>query len=198
MTPIDRSSRLSDLIKQHISHLQLYLNEWTKKRFSSLGAVEVTNGRVTVCRDAVKGHCQRPGSCKYYHIPWFGAATPVSTGAFSRPVITWGPPVPPNLATYPPAVRDKQKQFLYFLVTPPYCILKTCSVIYWPTTQTTPPPIFHPWPSSAPSPSILYLWSSPEGAKAVLAPVALFLSLTTLPLLSSVTPTSILTVFMFD
>lgn len=52
------------------------------------GAVEVTNGRVTVCRDAVKGRCQRPGSCKYYHIPLFAAAAAVTTDTYSRPVIT--------------------------------------------------------------------------------------------------------------
>ena len=30
--------------------------------------VEVHDGRVTVCRDAVRGRCTRP-TCKYYHIP---------------------------------------------------------------------------------------------------------------------------------
>ena len=30
--------------------------------------VEVSDGRVTVCRDAAKGKCARP-MCKYYHIP---------------------------------------------------------------------------------------------------------------------------------
>ena len=30
--------------------------------------VEVTDGRVAVCRDAVRGKCSRP-MCKYYHIP---------------------------------------------------------------------------------------------------------------------------------
>ncbi|OQR73662.1 muscleblind protein 3-like [Tropilaelaps mercedesae] len=30
--------------------------------------VEVTEGRVAVCRDAAKGKCVRP-LCKYYHIP---------------------------------------------------------------------------------------------------------------------------------
>ena len=28
--------------------------------------VEVVDGKVTVCRDAVKGKCTRP-NCKYYH-----------------------------------------------------------------------------------------------------------------------------------
>lgn len=28
--------------------------------------VEVVDGKVTVCRDAVKGKCSRP-NCKYYH-----------------------------------------------------------------------------------------------------------------------------------
>lgn len=40
--------------------------------------VEVVDGKVTVCRDAVKGKCTRP-NCKYYHSP----ASSSSSGAAS-------------------------------------------------------------------------------------------------------------------
>lgn len=32
--------------------------------------VEVSDGKVTVCRDNVKGKCLR-SNCKYYHLPWY-------------------------------------------------------------------------------------------------------------------------------
>lgn len=36
--------------------------------FFFLEYVEVVDGKVTVCRDSVRGKCTRP-MCKYYHIP---------------------------------------------------------------------------------------------------------------------------------
>ena len=36
--------------------------------YFSLDHVEVTDMRVSVCRDAAKGRCSR-GLCKYYHLP---------------------------------------------------------------------------------------------------------------------------------
>jgi hypothetical protein len=36
--------------------------------FIFLEYVEVVDGKVTVCRDSVRGKCTRP-MCKYYHIP---------------------------------------------------------------------------------------------------------------------------------
>ena len=41
---------------------------WLSHSLSLADYVEVTEGKVTVCRDAVKGKCTRP-LCKYYHIP---------------------------------------------------------------------------------------------------------------------------------
>lgn len=37
-------------------------------RFSLIENVEVSQGRVIVCRDAAKGRCTRV-PCKYYHVP---------------------------------------------------------------------------------------------------------------------------------
>lgn len=39
--------------------------------------VEVHDGKVTVCRDAAKGKCQRY-PCKYYHVPMLGGAAHVA------------------------------------------------------------------------------------------------------------------------
>ncbi|PFX22436.1 Protein muscleblind [Stylophora pistillata] len=44
--------------------------------------VEVVDGKVTVCRDAVKGKCMRP-NCKYYH-PEVGSSGVASSTKSTR------------------------------------------------------------------------------------------------------------------
>ena len=46
----------------------LFRNHWSKAFSFFADHVEITDMRVTVCRDAVSGKCLR-NSCKFYHLP---------------------------------------------------------------------------------------------------------------------------------
>jgi|694.fasta_scaffold116607_3 muscleblind protein len=46
----------------------LFQNHWSKAFSFFADHVEITDMRVTVCRDAVSGKCLR-NSCKFYHLP---------------------------------------------------------------------------------------------------------------------------------